>query len=100
MSAYACMYFQVSSFLAFQQHLENKLKSSNLKTLFDVKDIPKDTQLRDILDKIPTEKFGDVYSHMYEQLRRHHHLKEFEVILGIYLCSVDGSQYHSSKNQL
>tara|TARA_R110002167_G_scaffold5436_3_gene25516 strand:+ start:33024 stop:33302 length:279 start_codon:yes stop_codon:yes gene_type:complete len=45
MSAFACMYFQDPSFLAFQKRLENKLKSSNLKTLFDVKDIPKDTQL-------------------------------------------------------
>lgn len=97
MSAFACMYFQDPSFLAFQQRLENKLKSSNLKTLFEVKDIPKDTQLRDVLDKIPTENFSDVFSHMFEQLRRHHHLKEFEVIPGIYLCSVDGSQYHSSK---
>ena len=97
MSAFACMYFQDPSFLAFQKRLENKLKSSNLKTLFDVKDIPKDTQLRDVLDNIPTDNFSDVFTKLFEQLRRHHHLKQFEVMPGVYLCSVDGSQYHSSK---
>jgi hypothetical protein len=91
------MYFQDPSLLAFQKRLENKLKSSNLKTLFGVKSIPKDTQLRDVLDTIPTEHFSGVFTQMFEQLRRHHHLKEFEVMPNVYLCSVDGSQYHSSK---
>jgi hypothetical protein len=97
MSAFACMYFQDPSFLAFQKRLENKLKSSNLKTLFDVKEIPRDTQMRTVLDNIPSDSFSDVFSNMFEQLRRHHHLKQFEVMPGIHLCSVDGSQYHSSK---
>ena len=79
MSAFACMYFQDPSLLAFQKRLENKLKSSHLKTLFDVKDIPQDTQLRTVLDNIPTDSFSDVFTHMFEQLRRHHHLKQFEM---------------------
>lgn len=69
MSAFACMYFQDPSLLAFQKRLENKLQSSNLKTLFDVKAIPKDTQLREVLDGISTENFSDVFSNMFEQLR-------------------------------
>jgi hypothetical protein len=71
-SAFACMYFQDPSFLAFQKRLENKLKSSNIKHLFDVKDIPLDTQLRTVLDNIPTDSFSDVFTNMFEQLRRHH----------------------------
>jgi len=74
MSAFACMYFQDPSFLAFQKRLESKLKSSNLKTLFDVKDIPQDTQLRTELDNIPTDSFSDVFTNMFEQLRRYHHI--------------------------
>lgn len=98
MSAFGCMYFQDPSFLAYQKRLDNKYQSSNIKTLFDVKAMPKDTQLRDILDNIPTSSFSSLFTDLFERLRRHNHLKDFEVLPGVYLCSVDGSQHHSSKD--
>ncbi|RUP82571.1 hypothetical protein C7Y69_04615 [Alteromonas sp. KS69] len=97
MSAFGCMYFQDPSFLAYQRRLESKYQSSNIKTLFDVKRIPKETQLRDILDEIPTHQFTDIFSDLFERLRRHNHLKQFELLSGVYLCSIDGTQHHSSK---
>jgi len=97
MSAFACMYFQDPSFLAYQKRLENKFQSSNMKTMFDVKNMPKESQLRDILDGIPTEQFKDIFSDLFERLRRHNHLKQFEILPGVYLCPIDGTQHHSSK---
>jgi hypothetical protein len=50
-----------------------------------------------VLDNIPTDSFSDVFTNMFEQLRRYYHLKQFEIMPGVYLCSVDGNQHHSSK---
>jgi hypothetical protein len=96
-NAFACMYFQDPSFFGISKRLENKLKNNNIKPLFDVKDIHQDTQLRTVLDNIPTDSFSDVFTNMFEQLRCHHRLKLFEIMPSVYLCSVDGSQHHSSK---
>jgi len=47
-SGFACMYFQDPSLLQFQERLREDENRNNLQTLFDVKNIPKDTQLRNI----------------------------------------------------
>ena len=57
MSAFACMYFQDPSMLHFQRRLEQKYQRNNLKTIFDVSNIPGDSQLRDVLDSIPVKHF-------------------------------------------
>jgi chromatin remodeling complex protein RSC6 len=70
---YVCLHVLSRPLLfGISKRLENKLKSSNIKHLFDVKDIPLDTQLRTVLDNIPTDSFSDVFTNMFEQLRRHH----------------------------
>jgi hypothetical protein len=56
LSAFSMMYFQDPSRLEFQIHLQDRLHTNNLKTLFDVHSFPKATQLRDVVDIIPPEK--------------------------------------------
>ena len=51
MCAFACMFFQDPSLLQFQKQLEDEQNLNNLKTLFDVHNIPENTQLRDIVDQ-------------------------------------------------
>jgi len=48
------MFFQDPSLLQFQKRLQKSINRNNLKTIFNVSAIPKDTQLRDILDETPT----------------------------------------------
>ncbi len=55
MSSFAMMYFQDPSLLTFQRRMQEVNQRNNLKTIFNVKDIPKDTQLRDVLDEISHE---------------------------------------------
>jgi hypothetical protein len=57
MAALSCMFFQEPSWLQFQQHLQEGLHDNNLSTLFHIKDIPKDPQVRDILDSIDSEHY-------------------------------------------
>jgi hypothetical protein len=99
MAALSCMFFQEPSWLQFQQHLQEGLHDNNLSTLFHIKDIPKDPQVRDILDSIDSEHYRLVFKQLFEQLRRGKQLERFRTGLanGLYYVSVDGSGYHSSK---
>ena len=47
MSAFAMIYFQDPSLLLFQERLQTAYNKNNLKTMFDIESIPKDSQLKD-----------------------------------------------------
>ena len=96
MSAFSCMYFQEPSFAEFQRKMAIKKHISNLRTLFRVTNIPKESQLRDILDEIPSELFADIFKNIFSRLRRYKHLEEFSILPNILLCVIDGTQYYSS----
>ena len=97
MSAFACMYFQDPSLLHFQKRLEQKYQSNNLKTIFNVSNIPSDSQLRDVIDEVPSEALASVFKDYFERLRRHKHLEAYTVLPNVLMCTIDGTQYHSSK---
>lgn len=97
MSAFACMYFQDPSLLHFQKRLEQKYQRNNLKTIFNVSNIPSDSQLRDVLDNVPSEALSTVFKDYFERLRRHKHLEAYTILPNVLMCTIDGTQYHSSK---
>ena len=96
MSAFACMYFQDPSLNEFQRRMQEEQHCNNLKTLFGVKNIPKNTQLRDILDEIPSEVMAPIFKDFFNRLRRHKHLEDFAILPNTLLCAIDGTQSHSS----
>ena len=96
MSAFAMMYFQDPSLLAFQRKLQNSTNLNNLKTMFDVKSIPRDSQLRDVLDPLPTDILEKIFPDYLNQLQRGKHLQNYQFINGMYLMPLDGSEYFSS----
>jgi len=91
------MYFQDPSLLHFQKRLEQKYQSNNLKTIFNVSNIPGDSQLRDILDNVPSEALSDVFKDFFERLRRHKHLESYAILPNVLMCTIDGTHHHSSK---
>ncbi|WP_198263052.1 transposase family protein [sulfur-oxidizing endosymbiont of Gigantopelta aegis] len=97
MSAFACMYFQDPSLSEFQKQMEEEQNQNNLRTLFNVEKIPKNSQLRDILDLIPSKTFAPAFKDLFERLRRHKHLEEYAILPNTLLCVIDGTQYYSSK---
>lgn len=97
MSAFACMYFQDPSLLHFQKRLEQKYQRNNLETIFNVRNIPSDSQLRDVLDNVPSEALSGIFKDFFERLRRHKHLEEYAILPNVLMCTIDGTQYHSSK---
>ena len=98
MSGFACMYFQDPSLVQFQQRLETSRGRSNLQTLFNVHQTPKESQMREVLDKYSSESFAPVFKDFHERLRRHHHLKGYEILPNTIMCVIDGTQHYSSKS--
>jgi len=96
MSAFACMFFQDPSLLHFQKRLEQRHQCNNLKNIFNVNNIPSNNQLRDVLDEIPSEALAPIFKDFYEKLRRHKHLEGYAIFANVLMCTIDGTQYHSS----
>lgn len=97
MSAFACMYFQEPSLLQFQQQMENAQQKNNLRTLFGIENIPQESQLREVLDHIPGEVFAPIFKELFGRLRRHKHLEDYTLFPNVLMCTIDGTQYHSSR---
>ena len=98
MSGFACMYFQDPSLLEFQKRLEDEHQRSNLRTLFEVEKVPEETQMRELIDEVESEELRVVFKEYFHRLQRGKHLEQYQIFPGLYLCSMDGSQYFSSKN--
>lgn len=98
MSGFACMFFQDPSLLQFQKQLREEKNRDNLQTLFAVKDIPKDTQMRDIIDEVNSDELRPIFKEFFFRLQRGKHLPQFQLFPGLYACPIDGTQYFYSKN--
>jgi hypothetical protein len=96
MSSFAMMYFQDSSLLSFQRRMQEVNQRNNLMTMFNVSNIPSETQLRDVLDETPSDRIEDVFSDYFFQLQRGKHLEGYQFMPGKYLATLDGSEYFSS----
>jgi hypothetical protein len=97
MSGFAMMFFQDPSILAFQQRMQDSMHRNNLDTIFNVGTIPKDTQMRTILDAIDPEAIAPVFSDFLLTLQRGKPLAPYQFVDGMYLISMDGSEYFSSE---
>ncbi|MDQ7050476.1 MAG: hypothetical protein Q9M92_13480 [Enterobacterales bacterium] len=97
MSAFSCMYFQEPSLLKFQQQMEDQQGSNNCRSLFGIENIPQSSQLRDVLDNIPSDAIAPIFKDFFSRLRRHKHLEGYAILPNVLMCSIDGTQYYSSK---
>ena len=98
MSGFAMMFFQDPSILAFQTRLQESSQQNNLAGVFGVGSIPKDTQMRDIIDIVPTEAFSHIFPEFLNRLQRGRQLEQYRFMEEKYLIPLDGTQYFSSAN--
>ena len=99
MSAFAMLFFQHPSLLEYQRRMQQRTGRSNLERVFAVEEIPSDTQMREILDGVPTEPLRHVLPQTFEQMRRVGWTTRFvtEVAGKTYYPTVlDGSEYFHS----
>jgi hypothetical protein len=97
MSGFAMMYFQEPSLLQFQRSLEDEAHANNLKTLFQVRSIPRDTQMRDVLDEVEPAEIEAAFTLFFRPLQRGKHLERCRVFDKHYVVSIDGGDYFGSE---
>ena len=99
MSAFAMLFFQHPSLLEYQRRMQKRTGRSNLERIFQVEEIPSDTQMREILDGVPTEPLRRVLPQTFEQMRRVGWTTRFVTAVGgekYYPTVLDGSEYFHS----
>lgn len=96
MSGVAMMFFQDPSILQFQKRLEDGIHNNNLKTLFQVQSIPKDSQMKEVIDAVESRELEPVFEDFFMAIQRGKHLEQYRFLDGYYLISMDGTGYFSS----
>jgi hypothetical protein len=107
LSGFALMFFQHPSLLQFQRAMKQKRRRCNLETIFGVREVPSDTQLREILDGVEPEPLRALLPQVWEKVRRAGWGGRFTTRLPsgqhqgtYYTVALDGSEYfHSTKIQ-
>lgn len=95
-AAFAMFFFQDKSLLEFQKQMEKKYRRSNLATVYNVTEIPGDSQFREIIDMHSSDSINPVFKNYFSRLQRGKHLEKFKILNDSYLITIDGSEYFSS----
>jgi hypothetical protein len=101
MSALAVYQLKIPALQLLDGFRNEPLAHPNLKRLFDIQNIPSDTQLRDILDRIPTDSFRKPFEIIFRILQRDKALQQFKFYDGHadqYLVSTDATGFFGSTN--
>ncbi len=94
MSAFAMFSLKDPSLLSFD---ERRVESENLKNIYRIKEVPSDTQMRTILDKVEPGDIRSLFKAVFRQMQRGKVLERMVYMAGHYLLSLDGTGYFTSK---
>jgi len=94
MSGFAMFSLKDPSLLAFDQR---QSKDTNLKSIYNIENVPCDTQMRTILDDVNPADIEPLFNDVFRKLQRGKVLEPMVFMNGCYLLSIDGTGYFSSK---
>ena len=97
LGAFSVFFMQSESFLEHQRQMESRHGKSNAQSLFGMINLPTVPQIRNIIDGIPATALSQVFTEVYQALRRDGHLNRFKFLGGL-LIALDGTQYFTSHN--
>lgn len=102
MSAFAMFFFQHPNLLQYQQRMKKATGRANLERRFGVREVPSETQMRDLLDTpAAQDPLRRVLPQVFERVQRTgwtvRYVTKVEG-LNYYTVALDGSQYFSSEN--
>ena len=97
LSAYSVFCMQSPSFLAHQRDMQQRKGKDNTATLFGVKRIPSDNQIRNLLDPVTPDHFWADFRWMHQELEQSGSLAAFQDYKSTYLIPFDGVVFHSSE---
>ena len=97
MGAFSVFFTQSPSFLEHQRLLKSSKGKDNALSLFGLKEIPCDNQIRNLLDPIPGATIFGSFQEVYQCLKKQGVIKNFFYLEGEILMALDGTEYFSSK---
>jgi hypothetical protein len=97
LGAFSVFFLQSPSFLAYQQKMREHHGRDNAKSLFGTGKLPSDGQIRNLLDPIEPKLLSEPFWDIYGLLQTSGHLDDYRHVGGTLLCSLDGTQHHSSE---
>ena len=96
MAASSVFFTQSSSFLEHQRLMKSNKGKDNAESLFYIKEIPCDNQIRNLLDPIPASKIFVRFQEVYQWLERQGIIKKLLYLDEGILIALDGTEYFYS----
>ena len=96
-SAFGVFFTQSPSFLSYQRDMQREKGRNNAQSLFGVKKIPSDNQIRNLLDPVAPKYLYEPFWEIYELLKAKGTLDKQRGYANNWLCAMDGVEYFSSK---
>jgi hypothetical protein len=84
--------------LDFQRQMKERLRRDNMGSIFGVQEIPSDTQIRTLIDRIEPDMFGGVFNESLLTADEYKVLDSYRVLDGGVLIALDGVWHYSSEN--
>jgi len=97
LGAFSMLYFQNSSWLSFQQKMQDNNGGNNAESMFGI-NVPNQNHSKKLLDKLNPKVFKKVYDDILLECERLSIIEQFVFMKEYLLVAVDGVQYHSSQN--
>lgn len=97
LGAFAVFFIQSPSFLAHQRQMKRIKGQSNAESLFGIKRIPCDNQIRNLLDPVAPDQLFPLFRTIFEALEQSDQLDSFRFLDDNLLISLDGTRYFSSQ---
>ena len=96
-SAFSAFFFQFPSFLRYMREMQELEKRDNVQSLFDVKAIPCDNQIRNIADGIDPAAISPVFNGALKAAEISGVVKEYRTFYGGVLMALDGLWHFGSE---
>ena len=100
LSAFSVFFTQSPSFLAHQRTMKQNKGHSNAGSLFGIRKVPSDNQVRNLLDPIAPHYLSSMFEQVFSDLEATGELDAFRSFGGNLHIALDGVHYFSSKRSI
>lgn len=95
-AAFAIFVLRFPSLLKFEEHLQEPALRQNIERIFQVSNLPSDTQMREILDDVAPRQLRIIFKYLIGMAVQSKALAQYKFYDGKYLIAVDGTGFFSS----
>jgi hypothetical protein len=95
-AAFAIFVLRFPSLLNFEEHLQKPVIRQNIERIFQVTNVPSDTQMREILDEVAPRQLRIIFKYLVGLALQSKALADYKFYEGKYLVAVDGTGFFSS----